>query len=581
MQRFLPGTYRTLLLVSVLLVAMFLVFQLFRNLKNTERSNEWVEHTYNVLLESDRLSAALRDCEIGQLRFIMSGIEQRLGLYQTALVEIPKAQQELRRLVMDNPAQQRRLEEADRLIALRLKVLAKRIEVRRSQGKAQAEALFESDGGLIAGRQLRLLLAEVTAQEQLLLQQRKSAAVAQSHQTFRLALVGSVLLLVLLTCANYVLERDVILRRRAEGEVRSSEVLFRGMFDNASVGITLLSGSGQFQLVNSRFCEITGYTREELLGRTFHSITLPEDLPPFDLDSSEEPPGTAGHSNKKRCIRGNGSITWVNLTASRLPRSNGDDERFICIIEDINAQAQAEAALYAANLSLVRSNESLQQFAYVASHDLQEPLRTVSMFSQLLGREYKDKLDERGEGFLNIIADGARRMSQLIEALLAYSHASSDDRQSHKYVSLEDLLQEALESLRARIDEEKAVITSDKLPVVYGDPVRLYQVFQNLIGNALKYRRPEEAPQIHVGCERLKSEWIFRIKDNGMGFPPQAAERIFGIFKRLHGQEIAGTGVGLAVVKAVIERRGGRIWAESEGEGKGATFSFTIPISAA
>jgi light-regulated signal transduction histidine kinase (bacteriophytochrome) len=267
------------------------------------------------------------------------------------------------------------------------------------------------------------------------------------------------------------------------------------------------------------------------------------------------------------------------VTASALPSSEGVGERFICIIEDINAQVQAEAALQSANLSLLRSNESLQEFAYVASHDMKEPLRTISMFSDLLVREAKPSMDERAAKFVGIIQDSARRMSKLIEALLAYAQASADDKASFQNVNMHDLLNETLDSLRGRLEEEQAVVRCHPLPTVYGDPIRLHQVLQNLIGNALKYRRPDVQPEIEVECEKRLEEWVVSVKDNGMGFQPQFSERIFGIFKRLHSQEISGAGVGLAVVKTVVQGHGGRVWAESAGENRGATFTFTIPIN--
>jgi PAS domain S-box-containing protein len=572
MQRILPATYRTLLLVSVLVVVSFLVLVLFQNLKSSDESNQMVEHTYNVLLQSDRLASLLNDCELGTLRFLVNGSD-KLTNYKTCVSELPTASTELRRLTADNHNQQQRLSKLDDLITKRLQVLADRIEVRRTQGAAAAQAQLNLDGGTIVGRQIRTLLAEMNKEEQGLLSQRKAVAAAQAGRTLRLTMMGSVLLIVLLTCINFILERDVISRRRAEEEVRRSEILFRGMFDNASVGIALLSLDGHFQLLNARFAEIAGYTQEQLSARTVQSITLTGNSPGSDLLRE------LTEARKQRWLRGDGTSIWVRVTASALPSSEGVGERFICIIEDINAQVQAEAALQSANLSLLRSNESLQEFAYVASHDMKEPLRTISMFSDLLVREAKPSMDERAAKFVGIIQDSARRMSKLIEALLAYAQASADDKASFQNVNMHDLLNETLDSLRGRLEEEQAVVRCHPLPTVYGDPIRLHQVLQNLIGNALKYRRPDVQPEIEVECEKRLEEWVVSVKDNGMGFQPQFSERIFGIFKRLHSQEISGAGVGLAVVKTVVQGHGGRVWAESAGENRGATFTFTIPIN--
>jgi chemotaxis family two-component system sensor kinase Cph1 len=170
-------------------------------------------------------------------------------------------------------------------------------------------------------------------------------------------------------------------------------------------------------------------------------------------------------------------------------------------------------------------------------------------------------------------------MHQLIEVLLTYSRVTSSIDQTFVMVDLEQVLSDVIETLEGRISETSAVITHDHMPMVMGDPVRLTQPFLNLLSNALKYRQPGVPPRVHVKCERVKNEWLIKIADNGLGFPPQYADRLFGMFKRLHSQ-IPGTGIGLVVVKSVVQRHGGRIWAESAGDGQGATFSFTLPAAA-
>ena len=224
---------------------------------------------------------------------------------------------------------------------------------------------------------------------------------------------------------------------------------------------------------------------------------------------------------------------------------------------------------------LARSNADLQQFAYVASHDLQEPLRMVSSYTQLLGRRYKGKLDADADEFIAFAVDGATRMQRLIQDLLAFSRVS---RGSHKPepVSIEEAFARAMENLRQSVTESGAVITHDPLPTVIGDRNQLAQVFQNLLGNAIKFRG-QDPPRIHVSARRAGAEWLFSIRDNGIGIDRQYADRIFVIFQRLHtSQEFPGTGIGLAICKKIVERHEGRIWFESE-PGKGATFYFTIP----
>jgi signal transduction histidine kinase len=225
---------------------------------------------------------------------------------------------------------------------------------------------------------------------------------------------------------------------------------------------------------------------------------------------------------------------------------------------------------------LQQFNEELQQFAYVASHDLQEPLRTITSFTQLLANRYKGQLDTDADEFIGYIVTSAHRMTDLINGMLALVRLRKSGQPTAP-VSLDTLLDEAQVSLQASIRESGARIESGPLPSLVVDRIQLAQVFQNLLSNAIKYRR-EEAPLIRLQAKRNTSHWIFSISDNGRGFDQQFAERIFGLFQRLHGREIDGTGMGLSIAQRIVERHGGRMWAEST-EGVGSTFYFSLPVS--
>jgi light-regulated signal transduction histidine kinase (bacteriophytochrome) len=242
---------------------------------------------------------------------------------------------------------------------------------------------------------------------------------------------------------------------------------------------------------------------------------------------------------------------------------------------ELDERRRAEQRLARYTQELARSNAELEQFAYVASHDLQEPLRMVASFTQLLAKRYRGKLDQDADEFIGYAVDGANRMQRLINDLLAYSRVGTRSK-PFKVVDANIIFREARDNLAKALEESGAVIFQEPLPVVVGDEVQLLQVFQNLIANAIKFHGAEPQ-QIQVAAQRQGQEWVFAIRDNGIGIPPEHQERIFSIFQRLHHRsEYPGTGVGLAICKKIVERHGGRIWLESQ-PGQGSTFYFSIP----
>ena len=245
------------------------------------------------------------------------------------------------------------------------------------------------------------------------------------------------------------------------------------------------------------------------------------------------------------------------------------------LTEEVRAHERTEARLRETMAELERSNSDLEQFSSVASHDLQEPLRVVSSFVQLLAKRYRGKLDSDADEFIEFAVDGAKRMRRLINDLLEYSRVGTRGK-PFAAVDADDVVVEALANLAAAAAENNAEITRDDLPSVTGDRTQLAQLFQNLIGNAIKFHG-DRPPRVHVSAERNGKEWTFSVRDNGIGIDPKYAGQIFVIFRRLHTPaEYSGTGIGLAVCKRIVERHEGRIWFEST-PGKGTTFSFTIP----
>jgi light-regulated signal transduction histidine kinase (bacteriophytochrome) len=252
---------------------------------------------------------------------------------------------------------------------------------------------------------------------------------------------------------------------------------------------------------------------------------------------------------------------------------------YTAIVRDITDRKRAEAKLHQAAEELTRSNNELQQFAYIVSHDLQEPLRTIAGFLGLLERKLGDGQDTEAREYMQYILDGGQRMQQMIADLLAYARVGAKDGKREP-IALREPLDRALEMLRASIDQSAATIHVEDLPTVRADAAQWTQVFQNLIGNAIKFRS-ERPLEIRIGARRDGSDWLLWVKDNGIGMSPEYRERIFEVFQRLHSRkQYPGSGIGLAICKKVVQRHGGRIWVESEPE-QGATFYFTIPATPA
>jgi PAS domain S-box-containing protein len=264
----------------------------------------------------------------------------------------------------------------------------------------------------------------------------------------------------------------------------------------------------------------------------------------------------------------------VESTVNMLTPETGGG--MVAVIRDVTQTKRLEAKARKRSEELTRANEDLLHFAYAVSHDLQTPLRNIVSFVQLLSAKCRQSLDGQLNELIGFTVEAAKRMSLMLDDLLRFAQAAGEKADITEDVKLEDALSAALEVLQSAVEESHAVITHDALPEVHFEKGQMVQLLQNLIGNSLKYSRPGTAPRVHITSTRSGQEWLVTVRDNGIGFDSQYSERIFGVFKRLHDKEVAGTGLGLTICKRIVERRGGRIWADAE-PGKGAAFHFTIP----
>jgi len=372
--------------------------------------------------------------------------------------------------------------------------------------------------------------------------------------------------------------RNISVRKAAETHLSQMEGRYRGLLEAAPDAMVVVNQSGEIVLLNVQAEKQFGYRRDELLGQKVTNIIpigFAERLIADDLRSAEDASAQQiGTGIELIAQRKDGSEFPIEIMLS--PLRNAEGTLVTAAIRDISVRKKAAVVLLQKVDELNRSNEELGQFAYIASHDLQEPLRMVASYTQLLSRRYKGKLDTDADEFIAFAVDGASRMQRLIQDLLAYSRVGSKGKDLLE-TSSEGALQQALVNLRGAIEEGGALVTHDPLPAVFADEMQLVQLFQNLVGNAIKYQKKPRVPRIHISAVKNGGKkWDFSIKDNGLGIDPQYFERIFGMFQRLHKRdEFAGTGIGLAICKKIVERHGGNISVESE-PGQGSTFHFAL-----
>jgi PAS domain S-box-containing protein len=376
-------------------------------------------------------------------------------------------------------------------------------------------------------------------------------------------------------------ESDATPTPTREQTLRELQELRHALDESAIMATT--DAAGTITSVNDRFCRISQYSRTELLGQNHRIINSGHHPKEFFQDLWRTISAGKVWRGDIRNRAKDGSFYWVGTTIVPFLDGTGRPWQHMAIRFEITERKRAEAALEASRAelearaqALARSNADLEQFAYVASHDLQEPLRMVSSFTKLLARRYTGRLDADADEFIRYASEGAETMQAMIRDLLAFSRLNAPGSMPRP-VPLDETLDAALLNLRAALDEAKPVLRRAPLPTVPGEPGQLTQLFQNLLGNALKFRDPARPLEIDVDAAREGHAWRIRVKDNGPGIDPKYQEQIFTLFQRLHSKgEYPGSGIGLAFCKRIVQRHGGRIAVDSA-PGAGATFHFTLP----
>lgn len=363
-------------------------------------------------------------------------------------------------------------------------------------------------------------------------------------------------------------------QRSTTQTLMESGLMFGAMFDSAATGILLSDKEGKVLEVNRAFCEMLGYSKDALPGKpTLEFIYRKDRRMMRDELFKLEDDSINKFRIETRLKKKNKRLLFTDITIDRIKVAGGEPY-YLATIIDIDQRVKAEKNLTLRAHELARSNDDLEKFAYVASHDLQEPLRTVSVFLQLLHKKYYNKLDEEGNHYIDLVIDGAARMRELIQDLLEYSRIQQEVR-AQESIDFNNLLDEVNINLREVTESNEANVLAELLPTIRANKSQMMQLFQNLIENAIKFKG-ECVPEVIVSVEDKKDRYQFSISDNGIGIEPQFGKRIFTLFQRLHNrQDYVGNGIGLAICKKIVENHGGKIWVDPEAQ-KGSVFHFTL-----
>ena len=557
------------------------------------RNAEWVSHTHRVLETHESLLRHLMEAESAARGYLITGDDLILDFFQQASAEGLGNAEALRQLVADQPVQRARIATIQKRMERKLQTLRALIELRRTEGAASGWQRFSTTGQEGSMLELRSLMAAFELEEQRLLGERSALAKAVGRETLARILLGSGVTIVLLLLAVVLILRDIAARRRAEAQLAQERNLLRNLIDAIPDPIYVKDLQGRYVLDNAahrRFLNVADAAH--LTGRTAFDF-FPRELAEIYAadDQGVLASGNPILNREEPAVTAEGRLIWLSTT--KVPLRGVGGEGFIglvCISSDVSERKRAEEKLRVFAAQLERSNAELRDFASVASHDLQEPLRKIQAFADRLRLKCAATLDEQGLDYLERMQNAAGRMQTLIQDLLTLSYVTSR-AQPFVRVNLGQVVQGVLSDLEVRIEEDGAKIEVGALPEIDADPVQMRQLFQNLLSNALKFHKPGQPPEVTISARVFPSlepqlagtgpgEEICQIvvADNGIGFEEQFVEQVFTLFQRLHSrQEYEGTGIGLAVCKKIAHRHDGSIVAKSQ-KGQGATFIVKLPV---
>jgi PAS domain S-box-containing protein len=570
----------TAVLALSVLIALLIGYLSYQNALDVSSAARQLQISLVVRDLTADLLSALKDAETGQRGFLITGEEQFLEPYNQALIDVPRILRRFKEQVTGRPDQIERVTAIEPLISSKLGELKATIDLYQSNRKAEALAVVRQGYGKATMDQIRQRLGAITAVAQAR-SARLSAAAEESTRRLRLVSTsGTILLLAFLAVLALAISSGTRRREELYRRARASEKLWATTVSSIADAVIVTDGSGKITFINSVARELSGWSETDALGtpvtQALHMVNEETranvDNPIERAIRTGKPVGLANHTISK-----DGREISIDDSAAPIRDEDGRIVGAVLVFRDITSRRQSERALTDSADALRRANEELQLFAYTASHDLRSPLSSVNAMAQLLSKRFADQLGEQGKEVAGFIAGAAGRLTRLIDDILSFANAGEVNRGPALPVDLNQVLERTLANLADEIKETGALVESDPLPSVLAHETPMLQMFQNLLGNALKYRG-DAPPRVLISAGESGTECVISVKDNGIGIAPPYAEEIFKPFKRLHGPEYPGSGIGLASCKKIAAAYGGRIWVTSEA-GKGSTFFFSVPAA--
>ena len=541
--------------------------------RESDRAQEQRAISENIVRLNESLLSALKDAETGQRGFLLTGQETYLQPYKDALSNLPQLQDRLKTATRTRPDQSKLVLQIEPLIAEKLAELRATIDLRRANRTSEALAIVNTNQGKLILDQIRTACLQIERSAELRFLQFDTEARREAGSLRLAGTGGAILLFAFLAFATMTIIRGIHRREALLKQVNASKNLLAITLAGIADGVVATDSSGCVTFINPVAEKLTGWSEDHARGlaikEVFHIVNetsrLTVENPVIKALEQGVAVGLANHTN---LISRTGDEVPIDDSAAPLRDPEGNLVGAVLVFRDITARRQAEKRLRDAN-------EELQQFVDAAAHDLRSPLNSVQAMAELLAHRYRSELGPKGSDLIDLIGRGIGRMKQLLDDLLAFARASHFDETGAGPIRLNEPLTSAIENLHVEIERSGASVKAGPLPVVYMHEAHALQLFQNLLGNAMKYRR-SVSQAIHIRAEETGTECVVSVTDNGIGIDGEYLEQIFKPFKRLHGDEYPGSGIGLAACRKIVNGYGGRIWASSV-LGQGSTFYFTVP----